>query len=356
MGINTTLRDFPRIRVHFTDQEPLYNSWLEKLSSHPEVIYTRMMLAQDPYLLTIIAVSEHSSQASDLRHAWAEDKSVWYYFYHGFAALDWYRNIRYLPPVRQYSKLFISFNNLFENKRSYRLNLIARLCRAGVDKLGYISINQERTQERIRKEIFSSTSELSVDSKKIIYENLPKNIEHMVIDTHKIKGSLSADDNLNTLARGLFHVVTETIFYDNKLHLTEKIFKPIVVRRPFFLVCAPGNLAYLKSYGFRTFDRWLDESYDTEPDPDRRIQLIVDELVRLSQLSPAELDAMYQDMQETLDFNHNYFYTGFRERIVEEMLHNFEVILAKHNHGLRQEYKINTKAIDLESVKKLLLQ
>ena len=49
------------------------------------------------------------------------------------------------------------------------------------------------------------------------------------------------------MSLGLFHIVTETIFYDNKLHFTEKVFKPIVARRPFFLVGAPGNLAYLKS-------------------------------------------------------------------------------------------------------------
>jgi hypothetical protein len=34
------------------------------------------------------------------------------------------------------------------------------------------------------------------------------------------------------------------------------------------LLAAPGNLAYLKSYGFKTFDSVIDESYDTIQDND----------------------------------------------------------------------------------------
>ena len=37
------------------------------------------------------------------------------------------------------------------------------------------------------------------------------------------------------------------------MHLTEKIFKPIVNKQPFMLLAAPDNLAYLKSYGFKTY-------------------------------------------------------------------------------------------------------
>jgi hypothetical protein len=73
----------------------------------------------------------------------------------------------------------------------------------------------------------------------------------------------------------LWNIVTETVFYDNKLHLTEKIFKPIVLKRPFVLVGAPGNLQYLKEYGFQTFDKWINEDYDNEIDPDIRIKKIV---------------------------------------------------------------------------------
>jgi hypothetical protein len=63
------------------------------------------------------------------------------------------------------------------------------------------------------------------------------------------------------------YVVTETCYWERKLHLTEKIFKPIVSRMPFILVGPAHNLEYLRSYGFQTFDYWWDESYDEIEDP-----------------------------------------------------------------------------------------
>jgi hypothetical protein len=157
---------------------------------------------------------------------------------------------------------------------------------------------------------------------------------------------------------GLFHVVTETIFYDEKLHLTEKIFKPIVARRPFFLVGAPGNLAYLKSYGFKTFDHWVDESYDSETEPDQRLVKIVNELDKLCKLSESELMQMYEEMQEILEYNFNWFYTGFREQITNELVDNFDLLIKKYNAGKDTSFKnyINVSNIDFDAVKKLLLQ
>ena len=66
------------------------------------------------------------------------------------------------------------------------------------------------------------------------------------------------------------YVVTETCYWERKCHLTEKIFKPIVSRMPFILVGPAHNLKYLRSYGFETFGRWIDESYDQEVDDYKR--------------------------------------------------------------------------------------
>ncbi len=41
------------------------------------------------------------------------------------------------------------------------------------------------------------------------------------------------------------------------------------------LLAAPGNLAYLKSYGFKTFDAVIDESYDLIQDDNERIDSVV---------------------------------------------------------------------------------
>jgi len=125
----------------------------------------------------------------------------------------------------------------------------------------------------------------------------------------------------------LWHIVTETVYFQPKLHLTEKIFKPIVSQKPFILVGAPGNLAYLKSYGFQTFDRWIDESYDQEQDHYIRIEKITTEIVRLCAMSHVQLTTMHEEMKSILLYNYQHFYTTFKDQLVDELVDNFSQVL-----------------------------
>ena len=353
--------------VMFYDQEPIYNNQFDKMflrgidGSVQDLTYYVMLdyACGSHYFKNkfyVIANSEHSKEKDKLFKFY--ELLDWYYFFHGFAALDWYKNVRYLPPIKTFSKLFISFNNLINKKRSYRLTLIAMLIKSGLDKYGHISMSQQDTVKKIKNELYSPNSLLSKESKYLIYTTLLPNPPILSIDTNTTTGSLSADDNLDTLCSGLFHIVTETIFYDEKLHLTEKIFKPIVARRPFLLVGAPSNLAYLKSYGFKTFDRWIDESYDLETDPDQRLTKIVNELDKLCKLSESELMNMYEQMQDILEYNFNWFYAGFREQITNELVDNFELLIKKNNAGKDASFKnyLDSSMINFDAVKKLLLQ
>ena len=346
--------------VFFNDQEPCYLSVYDTLCKDSDhlnnentVFFNRCN--KNLKKLNILANSEHSEEKNNIVKNY--NYRDWYYFYHGFAALDWYRNIRYQPPGRIFTKVFITFNNLCTEKRSYRLNLVARLLEKNLHAQGAISLNYN-SGDQLKQELFSSTSLLSVESKKIIFEQLYNKTLTLTIDTDDFRGSLSADDNLDVLSQGLFHLVTETIFYDEKLHLTEKIFKPIVARRPFFLVGAPGNLAYLKTYGFRTFDKWIDESYDSESDPDVRIIKIVTEVERLCRLSADELNQMYQNMQDTLQYNFEWFYGGFKKAIIDELVDNFKSCVDQHNANNDENFtnSIDYSAIDFDSVKKRLAQ
>ena len=150
------------------------------------------------------------------------------------------------------------------------------------------------------------------------------------------------------------HVVNETVFYHQKLHLTEKIFKPIVARRPFVLVAAPGNLSYLKSYGFQTFDQWIDESYDQEPNHERRLDLIAQQIEKICCISDERRYRMYQDMREVLEYNHQHFFGKFKNLIVNELVDNFESCIKQWNNGRVDDYSV-THRIDFDEVKTVLL-
>ena len=248
----------------------------------------------------------------------------WYFFFHGFAALDWYRNFRYFQFKNNITKVFICLNHILKNKRSYRLYLLSQLKEKKLLQYGYVSAPL-LSQNTIKYEFNNLYSYLSKESKKHILKNLYENADPLILDSGIDYDAASADIISEEFACGaLWHIVTETVFYENKLHLTEKIFKPIVVQRPFILVGAPGNLKYLKSYGFKTFSNWIDESYDEIEDSDLRLQKITTEIEKLCKLSMGELEQMHSSMTEILEYNYNHFYGKFKDIIVDEMLDHFK--------------------------------
>lgn len=347
--------------VIFHDQEPINHIHFEKTLDYFQSTLClfseyaglgKLTYGQHKFLL--FANSEDSNDKKLVIKKY--DLYDWYYFFHGFAALDWYKNIKYLPPIKSYSKLFLSFNNLFTGNRNYRLILVAKLVEKKLHNFGLISLNQNDTDKKIKNEIFSSDTLITSENRKLIYKNLLGNNSQFIIDRFDISGTLSADDNLETYCKALFHVVTETVFYENKRHLTEKIFKPIVSRRPFLLVSSQHNLAYLQSYGFKTFDRWINESYDSQADPEKRINMIVTELEKLSKLTQSELDTIYAEMQEILEYNFHWFYTGFKEKIVTELVDNFEIATKQYNlnKSMNANDYLDVSALDFDSIKKRL--
>ena len=101
------------------------------------------------------------------------------------------------------------------------------------------------------------------------------------------------------------HIVTETNF-KNDIFPTEKIINPMVVLQPFILVGAPGYLKYIKELGFKTFDGFIDESYDSEYDDAKRFELICNEIDRLSKLSLDEIHNWYISIIPILEYNRNF--------------------------------------------------
>jgi hypothetical protein len=341
-------------RVLFFDQEPLLEYTI--LNWYTDESGNLQMFLEEKKKIKILANSDISQTT---RQFCKESQFYnWYYFFHGFVSLDWYRDYQYLTPVfeTQFSKVFISLNHLMTKNRSYRLNLVANYIEKDVVSKGVVSLPLSDANNTIKGEIFNPDSLLSKDAKKLIAKHLLKLNNPYVADNGNVDGNFSAKLNLGLERSALWSVVSETIFYQNKLHLTEKIFKPIVACRPFILVGAQGNLAYLKSYGFKTFDRWIDESYDNIKDPDDRIDKITNELQRLSSLSLTELRVMEKEMREVLEHNFYHFYGDFKSRIVNELVDNFEMCLRQANNGQWGDKVLPINNVDFQKVKQLLLK
>ena len=312
---------------YFYDQEPMF----PEMPRLPDFGFRERSYRKE---ILIVANSEKSAFKDEFlktEHYYHD----WYYFFHGFAALDWYRDFQYYNPesFQNFDKVFICCNHLISNYRNYRLHLVANLIESDIVDKGLVSFFLKDSKGSWRDTVNDSTSLLDPRAKIKAYKMLGRLKKPLIIDTDEPNGALSADVSLELLTKALWHVVTETIYFHPKLHLTEKSFKPIVAKRPFILVAAPGNLAYLKSYGFKTFDRWIDESYDQETDNYLRIEMITAELKKLCNLSRTELKQMHQEMQEVLEFNYQHFFGEFKKIIVDELVDNFCAVLTKVNHG-----------------------
>jgi hypothetical protein len=174
---------------------------------------------------------------------------------------------------------------------------------------------------------------LSFKAKIHIQQHLPLIPDRLIIDRDNIHGSASADipRNIDSITVPtdidcFWHIVTETVFYYDKLHLTEKIFKPIVSKQPFMLLAAPGNLAYLKRYGFKTFDSVIDESYDSIQDNDARIEAVVRQLYWYCNLSDDEKTNVMRAIEPVVSHNFHHFYGEFRHIITKELISNIKTL------------------------------
>jgi hypothetical protein len=88
-----------------------------------------------------------------------------------------------------------------------------------------------------------------------------------------------------------------------KITITEKVWKPIVTFQPFILISMKNSLKKLKEWGFKTFDGYIDESYDTLETYGERKKVINKEIIRLCNMSRKELDDWYWSMEDILQHN-----------------------------------------------------
>ena len=139
-------------------------------------------------------------------------------------------------------------------------------------------------------------------------------------DDHTNSSAEIKVDDLTPWNTSFLHIVSETVWQD-KIHFTEKVFKPIVLHQPFVVLQAPGSLEYLRSYGFKTFGDWWDESYDTIQDPNERMQAIAD---IVNWIPTQNLHRMRTEMSGVLEHNFRHFYENIPDIVLDELRVNLK--------------------------------
>lgn len=90
-------------------------------------------------------------------------------------------------------------------------------------------------------------------------------------------------------------------------YVSEKTYRNFWFKKIFILIGQPYLLKDLKRKGFKTFHPFIDESYDNEENPSKRMVLALSELRKFCNKSEDEILKLYKDIDEVLEFNYNHY-------------------------------------------------
>jgi hypothetical protein len=204
--------------------------------------------------------------------------------------------VTFKPHTDKY--LFLSYNRQY---RHHRVRFIIDLIENNLIDKGLVSLN------KIEHDLpYETTDEI---------KDFFKNTAPLMIDTMpELKYNLAINITVEDYERTFISVVTETMVDKDTLFFSEKIWKPIMVGHPFMVYGNKGSLSYLKSLGFRSYDKWIDESYDEEPDRDLRCKMIVNQLNKFNSLPISKLIEIREEMKDTCIYNYAHYKTYYREK------------------------------------------
>lgn len=121
--------------------------------------------------------------------------------------------------------------------------------------------------------------------------------------------------NTDLYVGSFFHIILETHFDADQsggTFLTEKTWKCIKYGQPFVIVGPHGSLRHLRTLGFKTFDRVLDNSYDDIEDATER-WLAVKRLI--AEIRSGDIKSLWLACQADVIWNRNFFDTHSQQAV-----------------------------------------
>ena len=233
-----------------------------------------------------------------------------YYWSHAIIAQDWFRYAKHdsvLLQKREDRYDFLIYNRAWQGTREYRLRFAEMLLENNIKE--YCNIRFAPVDDTVHY-----LDHIYNNQKWTIHTDLES-----YYDLNTVDSTASADYTSLDYITSNIEIVLETLFDDDRLHLTEKTLRPIACQQPFMLMSTHGSLEYLRRYGFETFGDLLDESYDTIIDPVARMTAVVAEMKRITQLPILEKIELFSKLNIIAARNRERFFSdSFFEQIMQE--------------------------------------
>jgi len=205
----------------------------------------------------------------------------------------------------------------FENKISFfnnRDDFSRQYMAAMLIEQDYVhtTLNQKHNYKMIKTQQLFPINGFSKEFQQILRPNLqlldrvhPKYIDDNNHDFTMLQDFDEQHDDvvIKWIENSFINLVGETTFYYPYPYISEKTLKPMLAHRPFIILGAPGILKALHNFGFKTFDKWVDEDYDNELDPYKRFEMVYKLTQDVLRKGTDELTDMLNDMEDVLIHN-----------------------------------------------------
>lgn len=313
-----------KIPLYCNDQEPLnyslyqnaiqsdkdFNNLVQSLSLHKDQNLNVKPTIYDKVLLL------HSEKRSSNLTRYQDNQFITiYYWAHAIISLDWYRYAEHITQNKNTRKKFLVYNRAWSGTREYRLKFAELLIRLNLFDDCQMSANPIDPDIGIHYDIhnFFNTAWR------------PNTVLENFFPLNDAPSHFSAEFNFKDYESTDIEVVLETLFDDDRLHLTEKSLRPIACGQPFMLAATHGSLEYLRSYGFKTFGHIWDERYDLEEDPYYRLTMIADTMKQIANWDPQKRENKMAQARAIAEYNKNHFFSkNFLNQIITELKDNLQ--------------------------------
>lgn len=197
------------------------------------------------------------------------------------------------------------FSVLCRRHRPWRTYLIKQLFENGLLEqfhFSYIGISniEEMTTDKIIQDLKNINVDTSVEFKNFL-DNRPYYLGKKNADMYTNVPSDAVQSDI--------HLVIEHAKFDEDTasnypqFVSEKTYKAILAGKPFIVLSTPRFLEAVRLLGYQTYSAWINESYDLEPDPKIRIDMITAEIARIAALPKSEYDELITNCNIIADHN-----------------------------------------------------
>jgi len=218
------------------------------------------------------------------------------------------------------------FTALVRIEKLWRAIFMSELWKRGLHNQGYFSYNQIVQDNKFHEITAQPFDREFIESKYRNIQNFlaagPFKADRLDDIDHNSFENLHKEHYENSYCN--FAIETHFELEDKcGTSLTEKILKPICHNQFFIVVGPPHTLKKLKELGYKTFNRLIDESYDTIEDSEKRLETVIELCTKIATMNHKELHELYTNLKPEIIHNSNFFNKSKKERL-ENLINNIK--------------------------------